>query len=68
MRVNFIQNVVFLRPPQNPNGDLEQRTHEQPPLSNDELVRGIVHLFVPVSDVINKRPLGISTVSVFNYA
>ncbi|WFC98480.1 hypothetical protein MYAM1_001208 [Malassezia yamatoensis] len=49
MRVNFIQNVVFLRPPQNPTGDVEQRTHEQPPLSNDELVRGIVHLYVPTA-------------------
>lgn len=48
IKVNFIQNVVFLRPPQNPSGDHDHRTHELPPMSNDELVRGIIHLYVPV--------------------
>ncbi|KAI3627928.1 hypothetical protein CBS14141_001929 [Malassezia furfur] len=37
IKVNFIQNVVFLRPPQNPSGDHDHRTHELPPMSNDEL-------------------------------
>jgi len=47
IQVNLIQNVFFLRPPQRPAMDHENRTHEQPPLSNDELVRGIIHLHVP---------------------
>lgn len=48
VKVNLIQNVTFLRPPQRPKLDYENRQNELPPLSNDELVRGIVHLFVPV--------------------
>ncbi|WFD28335.1 hypothetical protein MNAN1_003344 [Malassezia nana] len=47
IQVNLIQNVFFLRPPQRPALDHEHRTHELPPLSNDELVRGIIHLNVP---------------------
>lgn len=43
----MIQNVVFLRPPQRATMDHENRTHELPPLSNDELVRGIIHLNCP---------------------
>jgi len=48
VKVNLIQNVVFLRPPQKPALDQDHRQHELPPLSTDELVRGIVHVFVPV--------------------
>lgn len=47
IQVNFIQNVVFLRPPECASLDHEHRTNELPPLSNDELVRGIIHLHVP---------------------
>lgn len=47
IQVNLIQNVFFLRPPQRPAMDHENRAHELPPLSNDELVRGIIHLHVP---------------------
>ncbi|WFD20679.1 hypothetical protein MCAP1_002930 [Malassezia caprae] len=47
IQVNLIQNVFFLRPPQRPAMDHENRTHDLPPLSNDELVRGIIHLNVP---------------------
>ena len=47
IQVNLIHNVFFLRPPQRPTMDHENRTHERPPLSNDELVRGIIHLHVP---------------------
>ena len=47
VKVNLIQNVIFLRPPLKAQLDHEQRKHELPPLSNDELVRGIIHLYVP---------------------
>lgn len=47
IQVNLIQNVVFLRPPLRATLDHEHRTHELPPLSNDELVRGIIHLHAP---------------------
>lgn len=47
IQVNMIQNVVFLRPPQRPTLDHENRTNQLPPLSNDELVRGVIHLHVP---------------------
>ncbi|AXA48988.1 uncharacterized protein MRET_1277 [Malassezia restricta] len=49
LQVNLIQNVIFLRPPQRAELDAEHRTHELPPLSNDELVRGIIHLYAPSS-------------------
>ena len=53
LQVNLIQNVIFLRPPQRAELDAEHRTHELPPLSNDELVRGIMHLYAPSSSHID---------------
>ncbi|WFD31311.1 hypothetical protein MSPP1_002345 [Malassezia sp. CBS 17886] len=47
IQINFIQNVVFLRPSHLPHVDQENQRNKLPPLSNDELVRGIIHLFVP---------------------
>ncbi|WFD02796.1 hypothetical protein MOBT1_001481 [Malassezia obtusa] len=64
IKVNFIQNVVFLRPPQNPTGDHDHRTHELPPLSNDELVRGIIHLYVPVRALLTQSPRHIDGIRV----
>ena len=49
VKVNLIQNVIFLRPSHQAQLDREYRENELPPLSNDELVRGIVHVFVPVN-------------------
>ncbi|WFD36001.1 hypothetical protein MCUN1_002872 [Malassezia cuniculi] len=47
VKVNLIQNVVFLRPSQQPQLDRDHRANELPPLANDELVRGIVQVYVP---------------------
>lgn len=47
VKVNLIQNVIFLRPSHQAQLDRDYRANELPPLSNDELVRGIVHVYVP---------------------
>ena len=53
IKLNFIQSVVFLRPPQSASVDHKNRVNELPPWSNDELVRGIIHLYVPVRTLSN---------------
>ncbi|WFD06820.1 hypothetical protein MVES1_002174 [Malassezia vespertilionis] len=49
LSVNLIQNVIFLRPPQRSATDHDNQENGLPPLSNDELVRGLIHIYVPSS-------------------
>lgn len=43
LKLHLLQNAVFLHPPDRPLPD----THERPPMANDEVVRGLVELYVP---------------------
>ncbi|KAJ1030216.1 hypothetical protein NDA16_001127 [Ustilago loliicola] len=43
LKLHLLQNAVFLHPPDRPLPE----THERPPMANDEIVRGLVELYVP---------------------
>ncbi|SPO40176.1 uncharacterized protein PSFLO_05658 [Pseudozyma flocculosa] len=43
LRLHLLQNAIFLHPPDRPLPE----SHERPPQANDELVRGMVELYVP---------------------
>ncbi|SNX81789.1 uncharacterized protein MEPE_00494 [Melanopsichium pennsylvanicum] len=43
LKLHLLQNAVFLHPPDRPLPD----SHERPPMANDEIVRGLVELYVP---------------------
>uniref|UniRef100_V5EHK6 Cyclin binding protein n=1 Tax=Kalmanozyma brasiliensis (strain GHG001) TaxID=1365824 RepID=V5EHK6_KALBG len=43
LKLHLLQNAIFLHPPDRPLPD----THERPPMANDEVVRGLVELYVP---------------------
>ncbi|SJX60512.1 uncharacterized protein SRS1_10142 [Sporisorium reilianum f. sp. reilianum] len=43
LKLHLLQNAVFLHPPDRALPE----THERPPMANDEIVRGLVELYVP---------------------
>ncbi|CCF54214.1 hypothetical protein NDA11_006277 [Ustilago hordei] len=43
LKLHLLQNAVFLHPPDRPLPD----THVRPPMANDEIIRGLVELYVP---------------------
>ncbi|TKY90695.1 hypothetical protein EX895_000693 [Sporisorium graminicola] len=43
LKLHLLQNAVFLHPPDRPLPE----THDRPPMANDEIVRGLVELYVP---------------------
>ncbi|SPO20138.1 uncharacterized protein UTRI_00534_B [Ustilago trichophora] len=43
LKLHLLQNAVFLHPPDRPLPE----THERPPMANDEIVRGLVEVYVP---------------------
>ncbi|KAI3482726.1 hypothetical protein L1887_54481 [Cichorium endivia] len=43
LKLHLLQNAVFLHPPDRPLPE----SHERPPMANDEIVRGLVELYVP---------------------
>lgn len=45
LKLHLLQNAVFLHPPDRPLPE----THERPPMANDEIVRGLVELYVPTT-------------------
>ncbi|KAJ9476690.1 Cyclin binding protein [Pseudozyma hubeiensis] len=43
LKLHLLQNAIFLHPPDRPLPE----SHERPPMANDEIVRGLVELYVP---------------------
>lgn len=43
VKLHLLQNAIFLHPPDRPLPE----SHERPPMANDEVVRGLVELYVP---------------------